>query len=144
MRLSDNEDQLHDGIERSGTHQPHGVCRVSSVVLDRESDKRRLTFTRNGRLSAPRGSSRPCRDPAPRSRARQKLSGEVGVIVAVQQANGVAQKYDVSFVTGVWQLPGTALSPVYADPFDVLRSNSLPLYPYDGWLRRESLRLADG
>jgi hypothetical protein len=74
-------------------------------------------------------------------RVRQKLSGEVGVVLGVQNANGVAAQYDVSFATGVWQLPGTALSPVYADPFDVLKSNGGPLYPYDGWLRRESLRL---
>jgi hypothetical protein len=74
-------------------------------------------------------------------RVRQRISGEIGTVVDATP-HGVL-KYKVAFPRGVWEVAPTDLLPIYDDPFELLIAPPDVVCPYDGWLRREALRLLD-
>src|SRR5207253_262556 len=74
-------------------------------------------------------------------RVRVKGEMNVGVITAVFPGRAGA-RYRVSPGKS-WEYRADDLVPVFDDPFELLVAAPARLYPYDGWLRREAMRLLD-
>jgi len=51
--------------------------------------------------------------------------------------------YEVAFGSGAREVPSSDLQPADENPFALLSSPPAEIYPHDGWLRREAIRLID-
>lgn len=78
----------------------------------------------------------------PSTLVRHAKTGSEGILLEMRGKPG-ARVCRVEFDHGVEEVPQALLRPLW-DPFEVLGDASeRPVYPYDGWLRRERYRLLD-
>jgi ERCC4-related helicase len=73
-------------------------------------------------------------------RVKHRRNAKIGTVVGTTKYG--AMRYRVAFPEGEWEVPPADLLAVFTDPFELLE-HPPRLRPYDGWLRREALRLLD-